>query len=112
MVNKLLIAGTVVTLAIFAYWYITPYNTSEAVMDDGYDYVQCPTEDNFEMVWNIWSYEYLNANPGVDVDTQMAAWNAEVLGNGCNEEWLNPLDDLIAEQAASSTPVYWEYDAN
>ncbi len=69
----------------------------------------CPTEADFEEFWNAWSYQYLTDNPNADIDMQMEDWNTLVVLNDCGEEWLNPLDEMIKEYSASSTPVYW-YD--
>ena len=67
------------------------------------EYVQCPTTDNFNEAWNRWSYDYLLANPGVDIGTQMSDWNALMIQNVCDEKWLNPLDDLIEDYMATTT---------
>ena len=75
-------------------------------------YVHCPDQENFTDVWNSWSYEYINDNPYNSVDEQMRDWNELMLNNSCGDEWLNPLDDLIEQQSASGTPVYWKYDSN
>jgi len=112
MVGKLLMTGAVVILSIFSYAYFTAETIEVVATDAKYDYVQCPTTDTFTAIWNTWSYEYLTDNPGVNIDTQMDAWNAKIITNGCNEEWLDPLDDLIEQQAASSTSVYWYEDTN
>lgn len=69
----------------------------------------CPTEANFEEFWNAWSYQYLTDSPDADINMQMEDWNTLVVLNECGEEWLNPLDEIIKENGASSTPVYW-YD--
>ena len=68
-----------------------------------YDYYRCPDEEIFERFWNSWSYDYLNNNPGVHIDTQMSDWNNLMIANDCGEEWLNPLDDLIEQYRASTT---------
>ena len=72
----------------------------------------CPTESNFTDVWNSWSYNYINKNPHNSVEEQMQDWNALMRVNECGEEWFDPLADLIEQQTASATPVYWEYDSN
>jgi hypothetical protein len=69
----------------------------------------CPTEANFEEFWNAWSYQYLTDNPDADINMQMEDWNTLVGLNDCGEEWLNPLEEMIKENGASGTPVYW-YD--
>lgn len=38
----------------------------------------------------------------------MSDWNALMVQNDCGEEWFDPLDDLIEQQTASATPVYWD----
>ncbi len=69
----------------------------------------CPTESTFTEFWNAWSYQYLSDNPNADIYMQMEDWNTLVVLNECGNEWLDPLDDIIKEYSASSTPVYW-YD--
>ena len=71
------------------------------------EYVACPTEETFNQLWNQWSYEYINQNPYATIDDQMGAWNALMFQNGCGPEWYNPLSDLIEQQGASGTQVYW-----
>ena len=71
----------------------------------------CPTgPESFNAYWNNWSYDYITAFPDANVDTQMDAWNEMMLQNSCSEEWINPLNDLIEQQASSATPVYWHDD--
>ena len=109
MVSRFLYAGAVILAGAVVSIYLLLNQTDNLVTEPEYDYVQCPTKDNFEQLWNIWSYEYINQNPDADVDTQMADWNSKIMTNGCGEEWLNPLADLIEQHGASGTPVYW-YD--
>jgi len=57
---------------------------------------RCPTDAaSFNAYWNNWSADYLMYHPNVDVDTQMDAWNAVMAENQCDEQWIDPLDDLI-----------------
>jgi len=112
MVNKLLATGVVAIVCISGYIYFTPDTSKMITTTDEYDYVLCPTTNTFTTIWNTWSYEYLTDNPAVDVDTQMDAWNAKIITNGCDEEWLDPLDDLIEQESASATPVYWYNESN
>jgi hypothetical protein len=72
----------------------------------------CPSESTFTNVWNDWSYNYINENPYNSVDEQMNDWNTLMVQNNCGDEWFDPLADLIEQQAASGTPVYWEHDTN
>jgi len=107
MVAKLLVLSSIVVLSVAGYTYFTPSAVEVSTNDDEYDYVLCPTKDTFAAIWNTWSYQYLTDNPDVDVDTQMDDWNAKIIANGCDEEWLDPLDSLIEQQSASATPVFW-----
>ena len=70
----------------------------------------CPTEDTFNEFWNQWSFQYINDNPYATIEMQMEDWNYLVNLYECGEEWLDPLADLIEQQGASGTPVYWYAD--
>ena len=112
--NKKILTLLVLTTAVLAVlFYVSgrpnnaelPAQLTNEVVTEKY----CPTETNFEEFWNAWSYQYLTDNPNAGIDTQMEDWNTLVALNDCGEEWLNPLDEMIKEYGASSTPVYW-YD--
>jgi hypothetical protein len=112
MVNRVVVASGVMMALVLLVGFIYLHDSSIATSENqrGLDST-CPTTDTFNTIWNQWSYEYINDNPYAVVDEQMDAWNAQMVQNGCSEEWLDPLADLIEQQAASSTSVYW-YDSN
>ena len=67
---------------------------------------KCPTgAASFNAYWNNWSADYLAYHTNADVDAQMDAWNALMLENKCDEEWIDPLDDLIADYRGSTSTV-------
>jgi hypothetical protein len=109
--NKWFVTATVFLILIaVAYILNSPSATSTKDNDSSspeIERVYCPTETTFTEIWNHWSYEYINSNPYAGVDEQMDDWNALMVQNGCSEEWFDPLADLIEQQGASGTPVYW-----
>ena len=104
--RKLLLIATFLLVFTTSIFYLGNLNQTSTLSDKA----SCPTESNFTEFWNAWSYQYLTDNPNSDIDMQMEDWNTLVVFHGCGEEWLNPLDEMIEEHGASSTPVYW-YDA-
>lgn len=104
MISKLLYisALSMVLVAIVAWLYLQKSNSPPIT-------TVCPTESTFTEFWNAWSYQYLTDNPDADIDMQMQDWNTLVVINDCGKEWLNPLDEMIKQNGASGTPVYW-YD--
>jgi len=67
---------------------------------------KCPTDaESFAMYWNGWSADYLTYHPEADVDTQMDEWNIMMTQNDCGDEWIDPLDDLIADYLESTSTV-------
>lgn len=101
MVNKNIIITAIVSfiagLSVYHVFLVDRQVTIPAIEEPEYDYLYCPDEENFDRFWNAWSTTYLTNNPNVDVDTQMNDWNTLMIENGCGEQWLNPLDDLIED---------------
>ena len=111
MIQKILIAVLSFVAGIVVYQiFLLSEQTVATESGDEVDYVRCPSEENFNEVWNYWSYEYINDNPDAGVDEQMGAWNTLMFQNGCGPEWFNPLSDLIEQHGASGTDVYWYHE--
>ena len=110
MVSKVII--TILLLGVIALGCVYLYNESAKEVTDGPEYVYCPTESTFTNMWNSWSFDYINENPYNRVDEQMQDWNTLMQLNGCGEEWLDPLTDLIEQQNNVGTPVHWYHEAN
>lgn len=105
---KYILIFLIVFLAIYVFYSLPTVLDRKEETD--IKFLQCPYSGNFTDYWNAWSYEYLTKYPQSDVSMQMDAWNAWVAERGCDEKWLNPLDDVIEQHGASGTPVYW-YDS-
>lgn len=109
MRNKIVIAivAFIVGLTVYDVFIVDLYVATK--VPEPVEYVTCPNEQNFNEVWNHWSYGYLVANPGVGIDTQMNDWNVLMVQNGCDEEWLNPLDDLIDHYITTTSSYTQQY---
>lgn len=104
-VFKYILIATVLFLVFYDFYYVP--NTLDNKEEPDIKFLQCPYAGNFNDFWNAWSYEYLTKYPQSDVNMQMDVWNTWIIERGCDEEWLNPLDDVIGQYGASGTPVYW-----
>jgi len=108
-VIKICLVLTVVVIVCLYYNSQTPKITTEVITSEQ---SECPTDATFTEMWNRWSFDYINENPMNGIEAQMQDWNTLMVQNNCGEEWFDPLADLIEQQRASATPVYWEYDSN
>ena len=103
------VVSFVVGLLVYDVFFVDLYLTSKESAESNVNFLECPYAGNFNDYWNAWSYEYITKYPQSDVNMQMDAWNDWITERDCNEEWLNPLDNVIEQYGASGIPVYW-YD--
>lgn len=69
----------------------------------------CPTKDNFPQLWNAWSHDFFDKNPGAGPVEQAQGWSDMMRGIGC-PEWANPMSgETVTHSTTTATGSTTEY---